>query len=131
MDTPFIFIGTYSIRQGKLEAFKEHIKEFCRYVEENEPRLIHFGCYFDEPETEVSFVQVHPDPASMELHMQVISEHLESAFDYLEKSRGMQVFGAPGEALMQLLKPWATPEAPLLLKRPVDGFSRLPAPAAV
>ena len=74
MAEPFIFIGTYTVKEGKLEDFKQHFQEFCAFIEENEPRLIHFALYISEDGTEMSVVQVHPDEDSMAFHMQVAGE---------------------------------------------------------
>jgi hypothetical protein len=65
MAEPFIFIGTHTVKEGKLEDFKQHFQEFCAFIEENEPRLIHFALYISEDDKEVSVVQVHPDEDSM------------------------------------------------------------------
>ena len=48
MAEPFIFIGTHTVKEGKLEGFKQHVHEFCKFVEAQEPRLIHFKFYFNE-----------------------------------------------------------------------------------
>ena len=80
MTEPFIFIGTYTIKEGKLEDFKPYWREWVDFVEESEPRLIAFNAYVSDDGTEVGIVQVHPDVDSMEFHMKLIREHVEHAF---------------------------------------------------
>jgi hypothetical protein len=65
MSEPFIFIGTHTLREGKLEGFKKACRELVEVVEANEPRLIAFNIYVNEDGTEATVVQVHPDPDSM------------------------------------------------------------------
>jgi hypothetical protein len=101
---PFISIGTHTIKEGKLEALKQNLPAFCQVIEANEPRLVHFGFCFDEDGTEVSVVQVHPDPASMAFHMQVIPEHLVGAYEFLDKTRSVQMYGAPSDALVEQIR---------------------------
>ena len=48
MSEPFIFIGTHTIREGKLEDFKKSCGELLEVVEANEPRLIAFNFYANE-----------------------------------------------------------------------------------
>jgi quinol monooxygenase YgiN len=84
---PFIFIGTHSIKEGKLEEFKQYCQEFCRFVEANEPRLLGFELYINQDGTEVSVLQIHPDVASMEFHVQVTREHFAQAYEYLDTTR--------------------------------------------
>ena len=44
-----------------------------------EPRVIAFNIYVNDEGTEVTGVQVHPDAASMEFHMQVLREDMMTA----------------------------------------------------
>jgi hypothetical protein len=69
-------------------------------VETNEPRLIAFNIYADEDANRISGVQVHPDAASMEFHMKVVGEHIRGAYDYIEKTESIDVFGRPTDALL-------------------------------
>ena len=129
MSEPFIHIGTYSVKEGKLEDFKRYVREFCQFVEAKEPRLIHFGFYFSEDGAEVSVVQVHPDPASMAHHMQVISDHLTAAYDFLDAVKSVQNYGAPGATLLEQIKNASGPGVPVTAKADYLGFSRLLAAA--
>ena len=54
------------------------------FVETNEPRMIAFHMYLDQDGNTLSIVQVHPDSASMEFHMQVNAKHFATAFDWLD-----------------------------------------------
>jgi hypothetical protein len=112
MSGPLIHISTYTIKGGKLEECKKRLAELVGLVETNEPRLIAFHSYLDEQGNKVSIVQVHPDSASMEFHMEVISEHLSDAFDYLDKTVSEQVYGAPSDTLSEMLRKYADPSAP-------------------
>lgn len=111
MSGPFIFIGTYRIKDGKLEEARKRVQDLVDLVERNEPRLIAFNVYLDEAGTRLAAVQVHPDPASMEHHLSVISDHLTEGFDYLESTDGQQVYGPPSETLSALLRRHCDPKA--------------------
>ena len=79
MSGPFIFIGTHRIADGQLEAFKNDARALVQLVRDREPQLVSFNFFFNEDETEVSVVQVHPDADSMLTHMQVAQEHITEA----------------------------------------------------
>jgi hypothetical protein len=109
MGEPFVYVGTWTIKAGKLEEARKWLAEHADFIETNEPRLIAFQVYFDEEGTTASVVQVHPDSESMEFHMQLISEHLTDAFDYIDAIVSEQYYGPMSESLAETLSKWETP----------------------
>lgn len=125
MGGPFTYIGTYRIQDGKLEETRRRLAELVDLVETNEPRLIAFNVYLDEEGRRASVVQVHPDADSMAFHIGVVSEHLSSAFDYLESTESEQFYGAPSDSLAAALQRFAQPDVPVtLMPRHEVGFTR-------
>jgi len=124
MSGPFIFAGTYTIKSGKLEQARQHLQDIADLVETNEPRLIAFNFYLDEQERRVTCIQVHPDATSMEFHMNVISEHLSSAFEWIDRVESEQVYGKPTEALEAGLRKYAGPNGLTLMPVHEVGFTR-------
>ncbi len=129
MAEPFIFIGTHTIKEGKLEDFKQYFKEFSKFIEANEPRLIHFALYTSEDGTEVSVVQVHPDADSMAFHMQVAGEHFAQAYEFLDTTKSVQIYGTPSDTLLEQMKQVSLPGVPVIVKSQFAGFDRLPVTA--
>ena len=132
MDAPFIFIGTYRLQEGKAEAFKQYLRseKFFEYIGANEPRLLAFNGYLNEEGTEATFVQVHPDAASMELHLQVAREHIGRVYQEFLAPTGssIQVYGQPSDAVLGMTRQLAGPGVPLDVKaQPLGGFTRLEA----
>jgi quinol monooxygenase YgiN len=113
MTQPFIFVGTHKIKEGKLEEYRKSLHELVELVETNEPRLIAFNVYVDEAANRVTGVQVHPDAASMEFHMNVVAEHIQGAYDYIDKTESIDVFGEPTDALLEGMRRAAPPGTPL------------------
>ena len=87
MSGPLINVFTYTIKPGKQEEARKRIAELVDFVETNEPRMIAFHAYLDQDGKSLSIVQVHPDSASMEFHMQVNAKHFATAFDWLDVHR--------------------------------------------
>ena len=71
MSAPFVYVGTMSVKPGRLEALRAQLAELVDFVETNEPRMIAFHVFLDEKGEKLAIVQVHPDSASMEFHLQV------------------------------------------------------------
>jgi quinol monooxygenase YgiN len=109
MSGPLINVFTYTIKPGKQEEARKRIAELVDFVETNEPRMIAFHAYLDQDGNTLSIVQVHPDPASMEFHMQVNAKHFATAFDWLDTSMGQQLFGPISDALAAELAKWGEP----------------------
>jgi quinol monooxygenase YgiN len=126
MSEPFIFIGTHTIREGKLEDFKKQWRELLDVVEAKEPRLIAFNAYVNEDGTELTVVQVHPDADSMLFHMQVARDHISEAYQsVLEKTKRIDVYGKPSDTALEMIRQLAGSEVPLSLKaNHLGGFTR-------
>ena len=106
MFAPLINVFAYTIKPDKREEARKRCAELVDFVETNEPRMIAFHTYLDQDASTLSIVQVHPDSASMEFHMQVNAKHFATAFDWLDTSKGQQLFGPISEALAAELAKW-------------------------
>ena len=121
----FIYVGTTKIKPGKLEDARNNLAQLIDFVETNEPRMIAFHCFLDEEGSTLTVVQVHPDSASMEFHMQVNAKHFATSFDFLETVVSEQYYGAISDALAAELAKWDDP-AVAVTRMPVHegGFTR-------
>jgi predicted metallo-beta-lactamase superfamily hydrolase len=125
MSAPLVYIGTYTIKNERLEEAKQRLGELVDLVETNEPRLIAFHVYLNQQGSKISVVQVHPDSDSMEFHLKIVSEHLTSAFEYLETTESEQLYGAPSETLAEMLQAYAEPGIPVTFMPAHEiGFTR-------
>lgn len=125
MSEAFVYIGSYTIKPGKLEEARKRCGELVDFVETNHPRMIAFHIYFDEKGEKLTVLQVHPDAASMELHLQINATHFATAFDYLDATFSEQFYGPTSEALEAELAKWDEPDVPVT-RMPVHeaGFTR-------
>jgi quinol monooxygenase YgiN len=126
MSEPFIFIGTHTLREGKLQDFKQQWQELLEMVEAKEPRLIAFHAYVNEDGTELTIVQVHPDADSMGFHMQVVRDHISEAHQsVVEKTERIDIYGNPSDTVLEMIRQVAESEAPLNVKaHHLGGFTR-------
>jgi len=125
MAQPFVYVGTWTIRPGKQEEARKFLSDHAAFIEANEPRMIAFHVYFNEAGDTASVVQVHPDSASMELHMQVISEHMGPAFEVIDTILSEQYYGPMSESLAETLAKWETPDVAVTKMPSYEaGFTR-------
>lgn len=68
---PIVYIDHSDIRAGSLEELKAGVQGLVAFIEAREPQLISYGFYIDENAGKMTVVAVHPDSASLELHMDV------------------------------------------------------------
>ena len=127
MSAPFIFIATNRLREGKLAAERDRAADLGSFIKANEPQLLAFNEYVNEDGTEVGVVQIHPNAASMEFHMDVLAERAVGAYAAtLEATTSIQVYGEPSHAVLEMLKRQAGAGVPMTVKRQhVAGFTRL------
>ena len=125
MSEPFIYVGTWTIKPGKLEVARKALAEHVEFIEQNEPRLIAFHIYFGADGLTAGVVQVHPDAESMDTHMRLISEHLESMGDVIGEIVHEQAVGTPTDSFSELLRGYADAGIPVtVLGQHEGGFTR-------
>ena len=71
----------------------------------------------------MSIVQVHRDPESMEFHMKLVAEHIESALnDYLGEPMSTHVYGGAGASIVDIIRQY-DPDANVVSQH-LAGFTR-------
>ncbi len=130
MTAPFIVINTYAIKEGKLEDYRQFLRELFSALEANEPRVLAINAYLNEDGTEATMVQVHPDATSLE-HYRVIHEHNRRAFgQFIDATTSLQIYGAPSDAILKRASQHAASGVPVSVKAEhLGGFTRMAATA--
>jgi hypothetical protein len=126
MPGPFIFIATNRLKPGALDAERRRVPGLAVFVEEHEPQVLAFNEYVDPDRGEVAVVQVHPDAASMELHVELIRDRATQAYaETIEATTSIQVFGPPSEAVVAMLQGQAGAGVPMVsYSEHLGGFTR-------
>ena len=126
MSSPFIFIATNRLKPGAYAAERQRVPGLVEFIRAGEPRLLAFNEYINAERTEVTVVQIHPDPASMEFHMGVVGERAAQAYsETLDATTQIQVFGTPSDAVVQTLRSQAGAGVPLSVHpEHLGGFTR-------
>jgi len=127
MTAPLYYIDRSDIREGKLADVRRGMHDLASFVETREPQLIAYHFCIDESESTMTVVAVHPDSASMELHMKLGGPKFRD-FGALIRMRSIDVYGAPGPAVVAQLhrKAEMLGGGTVTLHSVEAGFSRLP-----
>jgi len=105
---PIVYIDHSDIREGSLEELKAGIRRLVDFIDSREPQLITYGFYIDEEALNMTVVAVHPDSASLELHMDIGSSEFRKLAHLLTLT-AIECYGRPSErALGQLRHKAAT-----------------------
>lgn len=98
-----VVIDRSEILDGKLAEVETGFRELARFVDAQEPRVMAYFVSFSDDRRIVTVLQVHPDSESMEFHMQVAGSRF-APFAGMLRMRSIDVYGAPGETLLGMLR---------------------------
>ncbi|MFJ8084520.1 hypothetical protein ACIQ6Y_28350 [Streptomyces sp. NPDC096205] len=126
MAEPLFYLDRSDILDGRLAEVRDGMRELAGFVRAREPRLIAYHLFVDETESTMSVLAVHPDSASLDLHLRVGGPRFR-AFGALVRMRSMDVYGSPDPAVVDALREKAEylGGATLTLHAWQAGFSRL------
>jgi hypothetical protein len=123
MAGPLFAITTFRVKEGKLEDLKRYYKKILEIAEANEPQLIAFHGFLNEDGTEMTSIQVHPDTASMDFHMQVLRDNWDeslSQYGQMIEHIGSQYYGTPPKSALEM----DAQVGPSVKPRHIHGFTR-------
>ena len=103
MSEPIVYIDRSRIRPGKLHGLKKAIDELVEFIEAREPQLLCYGFHLDEEASRMTVVAVHPDPASVELHMEVGASAFSRFGEFIELD-AIEVYGETSDRMLDQLQ---------------------------
>jgi hypothetical protein len=121
-----VYIDRSRILPGRLDEVRAGIVGLVAFIEEREPRLLHYAFYVDEAALLMTVVAVHPDSASLELHLEVGREEFRKLAPFIEL-QAIEVFGVPRAAAVEQLRSKAAAlgtDVSLVIHDVEAGFSR-------
>jgi hypothetical protein len=100
MSGAIVYVDISEVREGALDELKAGLEELAEFIEAKEPRLIAYNIYFSDDGTKMTVVNVHPDSASLEYHMEVAGP-LFRRFVELVTLTSIHIYGQPSEKALQ------------------------------
>ncbi|RSS78860.1 hypothetical protein EF918_19440 [Streptomyces sp. WAC06614] len=123
-DTLF-YVDRSDVLPGRLGEAEAAMRELVEFIEAAEPRLLAYRFHVDAAGSTMTLVAVHPDPASLELHLALGGPKFR-AFVPLIRMRSIDVYGDPGPTALDRLHAKAAllGGAEVTVHAPVAGFTR-------
>jgi quinol monooxygenase YgiN len=103
MGETLIVLDTSEIREGKRDELERGIAELASFVETNESAPLAYEVYFSGGGRMMTVLQVHPDSASMERHMELAGPVF-AKFADLVVLRAIDIYGSPSEKVVEQLR---------------------------
>jgi hypothetical protein len=100
---PIVYIDHSDIREGSLEELRSGVRRLVDFIEAREPRLIAYGFYIDEDAMTMTVVAVHPDPASLELHLDIGGAEFRKLAHLLTLTT-IECYGRPSDKALEQLR---------------------------
>lgn len=127
MSEPIVFVDCSEIFEGKVDELKKVVEKLVEFVETNERRPILYDVFFSEDGTRMTVIQIHPDSASMEFHMEASGAQFPQFKDLL-RMLTMDIYGKPSAELVERMRQKATMlgASDVRVHDLQAGFSRIP-----
>lgn len=124
--TAIVYIDRSEIRRGMADDLRAGVRNLADFVEAHEPQLIAYAFHVDEDAGEMTVVAVHPDSASLELHIEVAGGEFRK-LAHLVSLREVRIYGHPSDRALALLQQKAAMlggRATIVVHEPYAGFAR-------
>lgn len=102
MAETIVYVDHSEIRPGRVEEVKKGIAELVEFVKANEPQLVYYAFYLNEAGSSMTVVAVHPDSASLDLHLRIGGPEFRKLAELIDL-RLIEVYGEPSERVLRQL----------------------------
>jgi hypothetical protein len=100
---PIVYIDRSDVREGSLEELKAGIRRLVDFIDAREPQLMAYAFYIDEAASKMTVVAIHPDSASLELHMDIGRAEFRKLAHLLTLT-SIECYGRPSERALEQLR---------------------------
>lgn len=120
-----IYVDHSDVDLRHVDELKRGIAQVVSFIEAQEPQLIAYGFHVDDVHGRMTVTAVHPDSASLELHLEVGREAFRSLGDLITLT-GIEVYGTISERARGLLdkKVQMLGSGEVVAVERFDGFAR-------
>jgi len=127
MSMPIVYVDRSDVMPGKAAELRHAVSELVTFVEAREPQLISYSFHVDDQASTMTVVAVHPDSASLELHLAIGGPEFRKVGAFISL-RSIEVFGVPSATALRQLheKARMLGGATVIVRSPDAGFARVP-----
>ncbi len=125
MSDSIMLINTMQIEQGKLEDFKQSVKNSLAFVEANGPQLM-VEVYVDEKNLRAYSFQFYRDSESILSHWEMSDPYIRDVMEHITVKR-LDIYGQPDDAVMEGVRPFSQDGVIVTVTPHFAGFTRFQA----
>jgi hypothetical protein len=100
---PIVYIDHSDIRRDSIDELKAGIRRLVDFIDASEPRLLAYGFYLHDEAATMTVVAVHPDSASLELHMDIGGAEFSKLAPFLTLT-AIECYGRPSPHAIEQLR---------------------------
>ncbi|MGI9609571.1 MAG: hypothetical protein ACR2NL_04675, partial [Acidimicrobiia bacterium] len=97
-----LFVGTYTIPEGGLDAFHAQARAMTDLIRDHEPQVLAVGHFLNDDKTEGTSIHLHTDADSFDFHMETASRLIGRGSSILDVTR-IEFYGKPHDAIVEQL----------------------------
>ncbi len=97
MPGPIVFISHNTVKEGKLEGFRDAFASVAEAMDAEKPGTVVFLAFAGDDGSEVSVVHVFPDAEAMGQHLQGVQERMGTAVEFIQ-TKGYEIYGVAERA---------------------------------
>jgi hypothetical protein len=98
-----VYIDHSDIRADSIDELKAGVRGLVEFIRSREPQLIGYGFYIDEAGARMTVVAIHPDSASLELHLDVGGAEFRKLAHLLTLTE-IECYGEPSAKALEQLR---------------------------
>ena len=102
-----VYIDRSDVSEDRKQDLKAGIRRLVNVIQSREPQLISYAFHLDEEAAAMTVVAVHPDSASLELHLEIGRTEFRKLADMITL-RQVEVYGSPSDKARAMLQEKAT-----------------------
>ena len=102
-----VYIDRSDVAEDRKQDLKAGIRRLVDVIQSREPQLISYALHLDDEAAVMTVVAVHPDSASLELHLEIGSTEFHKLADMITL-RQIEVYGSPSDKARAMLQEKAT-----------------------
>lgn len=98
-----VYLDHSDVRAGRIDDLRSGVSELVGAMARLEPRLVAYGFHFDDAASRMTVTAVHPDSASLELHLELGRERFRELGPMLTL-REIEVYGPISDRARSMLR---------------------------
>jgi hypothetical protein len=102
-----VYIDRSDVNEDRKQDLKAGIRRLVDVIQSREPQLISYAFHLDDEAAAMTVVAVHPDSASLELHLEIGRTEFRKLGDMITLRR-IEVYGSPSDKARAMLQEKAT-----------------------